>query len=337
MPQNLPERKKSSTVPDRSEFSWTQVGVSLGGGLAAAAVFAVVTKGTLAGLILAHLAPLPIMIVALGFGLRHGASSAIIATGLLSIWPHPFFGFAYGFLIAVPAMLAAFIASGAPYRKRDTLTSYLPAWAALGVGLAVAVAVSAGVGAAVFHFGSLEEALSPLRARAFLIIEEMIRTQELGDRFDAKQLSGVVAYAFPATLAAYMLLVHMLNLWGAGRLAKASGLLARRWPDVANEFVLPRPLTAVFAIGLGASFLDGLAGEIGLIVAMTLGLALAFQGFAVAHALLRGSKTSAIVLTLAYFIVGLLVWPIVFFTALGAADAAFSFRSRKAAAQEKRS
>ena len=79
---------------------------SLGGGVAAAAVFAVVTKGTLAGLLLAHLAPLPLMIVALGFGLRHGATSALIAAGLLSIWPNPVFGLAYAGIVAIPAMLA---------------------------------------------------------------------------------------------------------------------------------------------------------------------------------------------------------------------------------------
>lgn len=335
MPQYLPERKKPP-VPDKSDFSITHIFASLGGGLAAAAVFAVITKGTLAGLLFAHLAPLPIMIVALGFGLRHGATAAIIATGLLSIWPHPVFGLVYGFLVALPAILAAFVVSGAPVRGRDQLTSHLPGWAVLAVGVAIAVATSVAVTSAVIHFGSLDEALNPLRAKAFLVIEEMIRAQDLGDRLDAKQLSGVAAYAFPATLSAYALLIHALNLWGAGQLARASSLLTRPWPDIANEFVLPRAVTAVFAAAVGVAFLGGLAGETGLIVAETLGLALALQGLAVAHALLRNTKASVVSLTIIYFVIGLLGWPIVFFTALGVADAAFSFRSRKAAAQERR-
>lgn len=335
MPQFLPERKKLP-VPDKSDFSLMQIFASLGGGLAAAAVFAVITKGTLAGLLLAHLAPLPIMIVALGFGLRHGATSAIIATGLLSIWPHPVFGLVYGFLVALPAALGAFVVSGAPVRERDKLTTRLPAWAVLSMGVALVVATSVAVTSAVLHFGSLDEALNPLRAKAYLIIEDMIRAQDLGDRLDAKHLSGVAAYAFPATLTAYVLLAHSLNLWAAGQIAKASGLLSRPWPDIAVEFVLPRAVSAVFAIAVAVATLGEIGGEIGLIVAETLGLALALQGLAVAHALLRGARAGAVSLTIIYFVVGLLGWPIVFFTALGVADAAFSFRARKAAAQERR-
>ena len=59
------------------------------------------SKGTLAGFRLAHLAPLPIMIVALGLVLGHGATAAIIEAMLLSIWPNPFFGMAYGLLVAL--------------------------------------------------------------------------------------------------------------------------------------------------------------------------------------------------------------------------------------------
>lgn len=335
MPQFLPERKKLP-VPDKSDFSLAHIFGSLGGGLAAAAVFAVITKGTLAGLLFAHLSPLPIMIVALGFGLRHGATSAIIATGLLSIWPHPLFGLVYGLLVAFPAILAAFVVSGAPFRGRDTVTSHFPSWAVLAAGVALAVATSVAVTSAVIHFGSLDEALNPLRAKAFLAIEEMIRAQDLGDRLDAKQLSGVAAYAFPATLSAWALLIQALNLWGAGQLARASGLLTRPWPDIAREFVLPRAVPAAFLVAVGVAFLGDLAGELGLVVAETLGLALALQGLAVAHALLRDTKASGVLLTIIYFVIGLLGWPIVFFTALGVADAAFSFRSRKAAAQERR-
>jgi uncharacterized protein YybS (DUF2232 family) len=335
MPQFLPERKKPP-VTDQSDFTPTQLFASLGGGLAAAAVFAVITKGSLAGLLFAHLAPLPIMIVALGFGLRHGVTSAIIGTGLLSIWPNPLFGLVYGLLIAAPATLGAFVVSGAPIRGRDRLASHFSAWATLAMGAALAAAVGAGVTAAAVYFGSLDEALNPLRAKAYLILEDMIRAQDLVGKLDAAELSGRAVYAFPATLAAYVLLMQTLNLWCAGHLTKFSGLLSRPWPDIAFDFALPRATTAVFAVSIAVAFLGQLIGEIGLIVAETLGLALALQGLAVAHALLRGWKASGILLTIVYCILGLLVWPIVFFTALGVADAAFSFRSRKAAAQERR-
>jgi len=334
MPQLLPERKKLP-VPD-NDFSLPQIFASIGGGLAGAAVFAVVTKGTSAGTLFAFLAPLPIMIVALGFGLRHGATSALIATGLLSIWPNPVFGFIYAFLIAVPALAAAYAAAGAPWRGRDLVASRAPAWAILAAGAALAAAISIAVAAAAIRFGGLDEALNPLRARAFLAIEDLIRTQELGDKLDPNQLSGLVVYALPATLGALALLSHALNLWGAGLLARASGALPRPWPDIAEEFVLPRAVAALFLLACAAAFMGDLAGALGLVLAEILGLALAMQGLAVAHVLLRGSRAGGVALTIVYIVIGLFAWPIVLFTLVGVADAAFSFRSRKRAAQARR-
>lgn len=336
MPQLLPERKKPP-VPDPGDVSLPNMFAALGGGLAAAAVFAVITKGTLAGLLLAHLAPLPIMIVALGFGLRHGATSAVIATGLLSIWPGPGFGLAYAGIVSVPATLACYVALGAPFRGKDLVARKQPALAVLSAGVALALAASAGVTLAAIQLGGLEEALNPLRAKAYLIIEDMIRAQDLGDKLDAKHLSGVAAFAFPATIAAYALLIHSLNLWSAGQLARASGLLARQWPDIAAEFALPKAVAVAFVAASALASVGDLPGQYGLIFAETLGLALALQGIAVAHALMRGAKLGAIALVIAYFAIGLLGWPILLFTVIGVADAVFSFRARKgAAAQERR-
>jgi hypothetical protein len=338
MPQQLPDRKKTA-LRDKSEFSWSHVGVSLGGGLATAAVFAVLTKGTPSGLILAHLAPLPIMIVALGFGLRHGATSAIIATGLLSIWPHPQFGFTYAVIIAAPAMLACWAATGAPWKGRNLLGRHLPAWATLAAGAALVVSVSAVLIAVALYSGGLDEALNPFRARAYIVLEDMIKSQdmapELKERLDAKQLSGAIARAFPALLAGYVLLAQSLNLWGAGRLTQISGRLGRPWPDIATEYVLPRAINGVFLVGVGLTFINGLPGAVGLVIAIAAGLLLAFQGLAVAHVYLRGAKVSVLALALIYLIVGMLGWPIMFFTLIGSADAIFSFRVRKAAARDK--
>jgi hypothetical protein len=335
MPQLLPERKKPP-LPENGEFSLPNMFAAVGGGLAAAAVFAVITKGTLAGLLLAHLAPLPIMIVALGFGLRHGATSAVIATALLSIWPGPTFGLGYAGLVSIPATLACYVAFGAPLRGKELLTSNLPSLAVLAAGSALALATSVAVTIAAVHLGGLEEALNPLRAKAYLIIEDMIRAQDLGDKLDAKHLSGVAAFAFPATISAYALLIHSLNLWPAGQLAKASGLLGRRWPDIAAEFALPKATAVIFVAASALASVGDLVGQYGLILAETLGLALALQGIAVAHVLLRGAKLGTIALIIAYCSIGLLGWPILLFTIIGIADAVFSFRARKAATAQAR-
>lgn len=327
-----PRPESVTPVPDKSVFSWPQIGVSILGGLAAATVFAVVARGGVGGLVFAHLAPLPIMIVALGFGMRHGATAAILATAILSIWPHPIIGMAYALLVALPAWFAAYAAVGAPQGRRELLTTRLPGWAAVAPATFLTTAIVLWIIIATLMFGSLDDALNPIRARAFILLDNMVKAQELGDKVDPAKLSGVVARAVPAFLAAYGLLIHVLNLWVAGRVAQASALLKRPWPDIAREFYVPRLVGGLFAAGLVLTFLDGPAGAIGLALAMSMGLLLAFQGLAVTHVKLRGSKSSALVLAIIYFTLGLLGWPIVFFAALGASDLVFNYRDRKAAA-----
>ncbi len=319
-------------MPDKSVFSWPHFGVSILGGLAAATIFAVVARGGLGGLLFAHVAPLPLMIVAFGFGLVHGATAALLATVILSIWPHPVVGMGYALLVAAPAWMAVYAASGAPRGGRDLLTRNLPAWSALAPAAFLAMAIILWLVVATISFGSLDEALNPIRARAYILLDNMVKERELGDKIDATTLSGSVARAVPAFLAAYGLLIHVANLWLGGRIAQASQLLKRPWPDIAREFRLPKAVGGLFLSGVALTFFNGPSGAVGLVLALTLGLLLAFQGLAVTHVFMRGSKSSALVLSIIYFMLGLLGWPIVFFSALGLADLIFNYRDRKAAA-----
>ena len=336
MPQLLPERKKLP-VPDNGDFSLPQIFASIGGGLAGAAVFAVLTKGTSASVLFAFLAPLPILIVALGFGLRHGATSALIATGLLSIWPNPIFGVVY----------ACSRRDSSPRRRlcrgrgalARTRAGDVPC-AGLGGSRRRRRGGDGGLRRRHDRGDSFRRprrgAQSAARPRLSWRSRIWCATQELGDKLDPSQLSALVVFAFPATLAALTLFSHALNLWGAGLLARASDALSRPWPDIAQDFVLPRTVAGLFLVASAVAFLGDLPGEIGLVFAETLGLALAMQGLAVVHALLRGTRVGGVTLTVIYIVIGLFAWPIVLFTVIGVVDAVFSFRSRKRAAQARR-
>lgn len=319
-------------MPDKSEFSPQNIGVSILGGFAAAAVALVVTRGGLAGLLFAHLAPLPLIIVALGFGVRHGATSAIVATLILSFYPHPVVGMSYALLVAGPAWLAAYAASGAPRGRRDLIASNVSSWACLAAGAVLATAVILWLIVATISFGSLDEALNPIRARAFLMLDSMLRDKELPEGVNPTELSGQVARAVPAMLAGYGLFIHVANLWLGGFIARASGLLSRPWPDIAMDFRLPRAVTGAFVSGLALAFFNGPSGAIGLVLVATMGTLLMLQGLAVVHVVVRGSKSSALVLGVLYFMLGLLGWPIVPLAVLGGADTIFNYRDRKQAA-----
>ncbi|PPD42346.1 MAG: hypothetical protein CTY15_12255 [Methylocystis sp.] len=319
-------------MPDKSEFTLPNIGISILGGLTAAVIALVVTRGGLGGLLFAHLAPLPLVIVALGFGVAHGATAAILATVILSVYPHPVVGMGYALLVAGPAWLGAYAASGAPRGRRDFITANTSSWAALAPGVLLATAVIIWLLVASYSFGSIDEALNPIRARAFLLLESMVKDKELPDSVNPTELSGQVARAVPALLAGYGVFIHVANLWLGGSIARASGLLTRKWPDIATDFRLPRAVAGVFLAGVALTFFPGPASACGLVLTTAMGMLLALQGLAVVHVLVRGSKSSAIVLAVLYFMLGLFGWPILPLAVLGGADTVFNYRDRKAAA-----
>ena len=317
-------------MPDKSEFTAENIVISVLGGIAAALIFAVVTRGGAGGLMLAHLAPLPIMIIALGYGVRHGASAALLATAILSVYPHPVVGMVYAVMVAGPAWLACYAASGAPRGRRDFITSNFPGWAALAPAVVIALTVSLWLIVATLSFGSLDDALNPIRARAFIVLDEMIKeNKSLEGKLDPVALSGSVAMAVPAFIASYTVMLHIVNLWIAGRLTLASGLLTRPWPDIAEGFRLPKFVGAVFLSGLALSLFNGPSVAVGYVLVASMGLILSFQGLAVAHARLRDRRNGMIMLAIMYFVVGLLGWPLVLFVLIGLMDLIVDFRSRK--------
>lgn len=319
-------------MPDKSAFTAETIAISVLGGLAAAVIFAVVARGGVGGLALAHLAPLPIMIIALGYGVRHGASAALLATAILSVYPHPVIGMLYSLMVAGPAWLASYAGSGAPRGKRDLIVADLPGWAAFAPTAFIALIVSLWLIVASLSFGSLDEALNPIRARAFIILDEMIKNNvSLEGKFDPVALSGSVAMAIPAFIASYTAMIHIVNLWIAGRLTQASGLMTGSLPDIAEGFRLPRMTGGVFLSGLALGLFSGPSAAIGYVLASTMGTILSFQGLAVVHARLRARPNGLILLAVMYFLVGLLGWPLVLFIFIGLSDLIFDFRRRKPA------
>jgi len=71
-------------------------------------------------------------------------------------------------------------------------------------------------------------------------------------------------------------------------------------------FALPRYVAVAFVLASALAALRGFPGVAALATAVPLGLALAFQGLAVTHFWLRGSKSGILVLSVLYFFLGVL-------------------------------
>ena len=83
--------------------------VAIGAGCAAALLFAVSAQSSVLAMALAYLAPLPIMIATLGWGLDAGAIAGVISIAVLALLAEPLSALLFAASVAGPAWaLAAF-------------------------------------------------------------------------------------------------------------------------------------------------------------------------------------------------------------------------------------
>jgi len=288
--------------------------VGLGAGAAAALLFASVVSGSIAAIFLFYLAPLPILIAALGWshvaGLIAAASATAVVVALSGI-----------FFIAVPVIAfgawwlgyLALLARPAPNGGGAALEWYpagrLVLWAAV-IGTLI-------VAAAVPNFGTDQQSLQAALRKTY---ERILRDQSLVD---------VLVVAVPPAAAVFSTITNVFNLWLAARVVKISGRLKRPWPDLA-AWTLPTSTPAFLAAAIAGSFLPDLLGVLAGAFAASLLMAFAMLGFAVLHAITRGMSTRTLVLASVYAAAVVLGWPVLAMSILGLAEAAFNIRGRVA-------
>jgi hypothetical protein len=288
--------------------------VGLGAGAAAALLFASVVSGSIAAIFLFYLAPLPILIAALGWSHLAGliaAASATAAVGLVS--GH--------FFVAVPVIAfgawwlgyLALLARPAANGGGDALDWYpvgrLVLWAAV-IGTLV-------VAAAVPNFGTDQESLQAGLRKTY---ERILNEPSLVD---------VLVVAVPPAAAVFSTITNLLNLWLAARVVKISGRLTRPWPDLA-ALTLPASAAGLLAAAIAGSFLPDLAGILSGAFAASLLMAFAILGLAVMHVITRGMNSRGVVLAGLYATTVVFTWPILAISILGLAETVLNIRGRVA-------
>ena len=308
--------------------------VAVGAGCASALLFAVSAETSPLAMALAYLAPLPIMIATLGWGLDAGAVAGAVSVVALALLAEPLSALMFAGSVAGPAWaLAAFAV--APIRRflprgcdpsgRATVGAIVMFAAAIGMLGAAAVLTSV----IVVYGGYAEGAKKAAVAIAALI----------GDAFEGGP-GGVSARAFaemlvrfgPAAIAASTLLMLCVNLYAAARSTQLSHGLKRAWPDLPTCLSLPGPVGVLTAVcTAGAYTLPPPASQYLSIVAGGLGGAFVLQGLAVAHALSRGLRMRPVMLVALYaccLLRGQYILPVV--AVLGLIDALAGLRARPA-------
>lgn len=312
-------------------------GTALGAGVTSAVLIAVTTTHTLAGLVLAQLAPLPIMIVGLGFPPAVGAAAALVGAGAIALSSGPLSGLLFLAFSTLPAWLLAYLAARPGRAAAATAVAKAPTFPAVPANpagaaraadpagwtpvstLALALAAAASLpvlvlGAAlIWRLGGYGRAL----ARASRSVTKLLAGTPLPGDIPV----DTVLQAAPIALAVGGVLVLGVNLYLAGRSVQLSGWLARPWPNLPDGLRLPRAAVGVLAVLGVAVLLPDPYGLAAAVVAGALGMAFAFEGLAAVHVLTRRLSARAAVLAGVYLaVLAVEPWPLLALVLAGCID-----------------
>jgi len=309
-------------------------------GLVSAVLFATVIRGSLLGVLLFYLTPLPIAIVSLGWNHRAGLAASAVGVLAVAFVFRPLTGMLFAASFALPSWWLAYLsllareapAGVAVTKPGETARQWYP----LG-GLAIWSACLA----VLLTFG-LALALGPEYDAYRAAIEELVQAAlKIGFGEGVDELSGIGAnalsvetiatlmanYFVPGIAAAASTILSLLILLAAAKLVSLSGRLSRPLPRVTREFVLP-PATL---IGLATSLVlvpfAGWPRFLAMAVAgAVLGL-LAMQGLATAHVLIGRVAIRPLVLGVGYAMILIAEpWTMLTLALLGIADMALALR-----------
>jgi Predicted membrane protein (DUF2232) len=306
--------------------------IAIAAGCASALMFASIVSGALISLLLFYLAPLPLMVAAMGWGpLAATVGGISAATGLGAIFGLPYC-IAFVVTVALPAWWLGHLALlGRPTTPSATSgNGAAPAapvleWYPVGrillwiSGFAILTTL-----AALLTLGTDAAAITGSMRRGLLRI---IGPRDAASAGETEQWVDALVMIAPMAAAIVTTITLTLNLWLAAKITATSGRLHRSWPDLKSTALPPMTLAAL-CVALAFCFSSGLLAIVAQTVTTALMMAYALTGFAVLHTLTLALKSRAFLLSCAYVIVVVFTWPLLAMVVLGIADAAFGLRQR---------
>ncbi len=308
--------------------------IAIAAGCASALMFASIISGALISLLLFYLAPLPLMVAAMGWGPACAAIGGAFAGASLVLFG-PSYSAAFVLTVALPAwwlghlvLLGRPAAADVPPQGTDQGTDAAPAavdWYPLGRVLVwIACFAALTTTAALLTLGSDASTITDTLRHGLVRIAN-VQDGTSGDR--ASEVVDAFVAVAPAAAATIAMATLTLNMWLAAKITAASGRLRRPWPDMRTTTLPPMALVATLA-ALVLSFIGGLPAMLAQIVTACLMIAYALAGFAVLHTITQTMRNRGLWLGSAYAIVLLFVWPVVTIVGIGIADAIFGIRQR---------
>jgi hypothetical protein len=306
--------------------------IAIAAGAASALMFASIVSGALISLLLFYLAPLPLMVAAIGWGPLSATIGGIAAAcGLGAIFGLPYC-IAFVLTVALPAwwlghlaLLGRPMTNGVPSGNGASPAAPDLEWYPVGrVLLWISGFAALTTMAALLTLGTDAATITGALRRGLLRI---IGPHEAAPAGETEQWIDALVTIAPAAAAIVAMMTLTLNLWLAAKITATSGRLHRPWPDLKSTALPPMTLAAL-CVAIAFSFAGGLLAILAQITTAALMMAYALTGFAVLHTLTLALKSRALWLGCVYAIVMVFGWPVLAMVALGLADAVFGFRRR---------
>jgi uncharacterized membrane protein len=311
----------------------TALTAAVGGGFISALMYLSVLSGSLGGVILVYLAPLPLFAAGLAVGrsgaLVAGVTAAVLVAGfsgsLVLIVTYLVFSVVPTLVMVRQGLLSRLAADGTTeWYPPGRLLMILAGLGAAGLGLATVAALGEANGLR----GVVQEMLGTS-------LNSVLPPDPVGGPAGSPALEGVTA-VFPGVVAVSWLLMIVINgLLAQGAVGHFQHLV--RPPLVMAEIELPPWAALVFALTvLGAVMLSDGAGYLLTNLALVLSVPFFFAGLAVVHAFARARQAKAGMLVMFYLVLSVFAWPVLAVVGLGIIEQWVGLRRRIAATARKK-
>ncbi len=298
--------------------------IGLGAGAASALLMATMASRSPLSLMLVLLAPLPIMIAAIGWSHWTAlvAMVAAAAAALALAFGEPLWIPIYLIGAGLPAWWLGYLALLARSNDDGSADWYPPGRLVIWCTVIASVIVTIVMWNVRIDEQQFESALK-------LTLDRMAK--EYGTaapdftKIDIKRAGELIMSFVPPLAAATIMIAYVLNFYVAGRVAMVSGRLKRPWPNL-PALRFPKHTPTAFAVALLLWFMPGMPGMVGGIVSGALIVAYALLGLSILHDVTRPLGDRVFILSAVYLIV-FVFWPAsVLLAMFGVADSIFDFR-----------
>ena len=299
--------------------------IAMAAGFASALMFASIISGALISVLLVYLAPLPLMVAALGWGPLGATIGGIAAaTALGAIFSLPYC-MAFVVAVALPAwwlghlaLLGRPLAAGSAPADHDAALEWYPVGRIL---IWIVVFATITTTAILLTMGFDAPTIQDTMRSAWMHLLE-----PAGAKLSDRMLDALVTIA-PTAACTVIAMALTLNLWLAAKITATSRRLHRPWPDLKSTALPPLTLAGL-CVAIAFCFSGGLLAIVAQIVTAALMIAYMLTGFAVLHTLTLALKSRALWLGCTYLIVVVFAWAVLAIAILGIADAVFELRQR---------